>query len=317
MDKDIIAVLDRPELFEQSEMMPFGIEGERKALIVAWDTQSTHPVNAVTNMTEDMWYEIFSFGEGKYPDYTHWRLISVTAAIKGGTRSNSMPPESDVPFSHQFFLVNNQLEQLRDPRNQRTERTKLGMAASEHADGSLGMVNVRNPANIRLLRRMTAHRTEESASLARLEFVPNSVEDVNLEDPASYHRPDEHNNEYWNGGIDPQAISGQYAGLDGNNLTQVLYPHDEKVYINACGMVAATEEEVEYAIEKMAESPNRRRPQGIVESFPPRTVIFNLYLSKGHPLPTVAEVYDPTGGDPFPLAQVCSTAKFYVKLWPW
>ncbi|KAF3903542.1 hypothetical protein AA313_de0201718 [Arthrobotrys entomopaga] len=202
-------------------------------------------------MTEEMWYEIYTFGEGSYPDFTDWRLVPVSAAEEAGTPADSMPPESEVPFSHQFFLVNNQIKQLRGMRDQsRPQRTKFGMAASEYANGSLDMLNVRNSVNVGLLRyhlsnlsnvlrgvtgkirRVTAHRTEESSSLARLEFVPDSVEDVDLEDPESYLRQDELNTQNWNGGIDPKALLGQYNGLDYNNLTRVVDPEDEQVYIN-------------------------------------------------------------------------------------
>ncbi|EPS37877.1 hypothetical protein H072_8466 [Dactylellina haptotyla CBS 200.50] len=96
IDKKLLVVLDDPRLFNTTNFLPFGIHGDKKALTVAWTTAEDDPADAVANLAPDLWTSFFSSDHGKYPDFTHWRLIPVTKALAGGTPRSSMPPE-EIP----------------------------------------------------------------------------------------------------------------------------------------------------------------------------------------------------------------------------
>ncbi|EPS37883.1 hypothetical protein H072_8467 [Dactylellina haptotyla CBS 200.50] len=146
--------------------------------------------------------------------------------------------------------------------------------------------------------------SDESSSWAQLDFLPDSVLDVDdgQERPLRFISRE---NKNWGGGIDQNALVGPYSGLERADLTgRLVYPPEETVHINVCGGTNIPADEVEKALAVLEAT----------GSWPEDT---RNRFSKGQPRVQVHAVsyIETLGVFDLNLTQICSTAKLMVKVW--
>ncbi|KAK6504951.1 hypothetical protein TWF481_006884 [Arthrobotrys musiformis] len=306
IDMKIFAILDKPELFYTGDMLPFGIDGEKKGLIVVWNTDPSSKAYSLSALVNSQsWISWFSTSydlpsKNAYPSFMHWRFIPITK-LHPNTPSTIFTTE--YPRENQFWVVNDYLEWSRDPVIINGMRlftsTKYAMGASEFGDGDMSMLNVKNSGNLRYLRRVIVTRSQESAQWGELTFIPDSAQDLGLE-PGSWILYDEPENEERNsadrrgGGVFPLTlVDSTYEGLSNANLTMLTrFPPEDHVIVNVC---AAFEYKRGYEDLSKAD-----------------IGVFHIILSRGEPVPerVISEE------DDFPTIEVCSTATLVTKIWP-
>ncbi|KAF3206552.1 hypothetical protein TWF106_000641 [Orbilia oligospora] len=212
IDKKIFAILDKPELFNTEDMVPFGIDEEKKGLFVAWNvdpTSKAYSVSALTNARK--WVQCF---------------------------------KTDYPREQQYFVVNEHLAWSQDPVVINGMRlltsTKYGMGASEFGDGDISMLNMKHSKNLKYLRRVIITRSQESAQWGELTFIPDSALDLGAK-PGRWVLFDEAENEEARngkgGGVLPTSlVDSTYQGLSNANLTILTrFPPEDQVIVNVCG----------------------------------------------------------------------------------
>ncbi|KAK6528172.1 hypothetical protein TWF281_009423 [Arthrobotrys megalospora] len=199
IDQKIIAVLHKPELFNREGMVPFGIGGERKGLIVAWNTDAkskTHSINALVDTKETLYWFANEFKMAKnraFPQFMQWRFVPITSLHRNSPETLI---KTDVPRELQYFVTNGYIVRYKDGKDLDGRnifaRSKYGMAASEWGDD--------------------------------LNVVPEAGDWMLL---------DQARNDINGGGVDPAALVGGYEGLSYANMSAPYsFPPDEEVIVN-------------------------------------------------------------------------------------
>ncbi|KAF3274391.1 hypothetical protein TWF970_007907 [Orbilia oligospora] len=303
IDKKIFAILDKPELFNTEDMIPFGIDGEKKGLFVAWNvdpTSKAYSVSALTNTRKWVqWFvKEYKIPQKKaFPAFIHWRFLPITK-LHPNTPDTRF--KTDYPREQQYFVVNEHLAWSQDPVVINGMRlltsTKYGMGASEFGDGDISMLNMKHSKNLKYLRRVIITRSQESAQWGELTFIPDSALDLGAE-PGRWVLFDEAENEEARngkgGGVLPTSlVDSTYQGLSNANLTILTkFPPEDQVIVNVCGALEY-KEGIDFSKSDVG--------------------VFHILLSKEKPMPERTITMD----ESLPIIEVCSTATLMTKIWP-
>ncbi|KAF3093026.1 hypothetical protein TWF102_007967 [Orbilia oligospora] len=210
IDRKIFAILDKPELFNTEDMIPFGIDGEKKGLFVAWNvdpTSKAYSVSALTNARKWVrWFvKEYKIPQKKaFPAFIHWRFLPITK-LHPNTLDTSF--RTDYPREQQYFVVNEHLAWSQDPVVINGMRlltsTKYGMGASEFGDGDITLDLGAKPGKWVLF--------DEAEN-------------------------EEARNGKGGGVLLTSLVDSTYQGLSNTNLTILTrFPPEDHVIVNVCG----------------------------------------------------------------------------------
>ncbi|KAK6500636.1 hypothetical protein TWF506_003403 [Arthrobotrys conoides] len=305
IDKKISAILDKPELFNTEDMVPFGIDGEKKGLFIAWNvdpTSKSYSISALTNAKKWVRWFITEYKIAQkqaFPSFIFWRFIPTTK-LHPNTPDTSF--KTDYPREKQYFVVNEYLAWSKEEAvisgMKVFTSTKYGMGASDFGDGDMTMLNVKHSKNLKYLRRVIVTRSQDSAQWGELTFVPDSALDLGLS-PGKWILLDQARNEEVTqngkgGGVLPTSIiDSTYKGLSNANLTILTrFPPEDQVIVNVCGAL--------------------KYKKGI--DFSKSDIgVYTVMLSKQKPMSERTITMGETGDL---IIEVCSTATLMTKIWP-